>query len=147
MEEMTSPPTPRKTRSLTLSPDPVSRMRELHDLDTPTLPTATVPTLDTPAAQQPPPEEPPKTAGSQTAIKQVSNIASGQEIKKALRDALKGPYPEGALKGPLVTVTTRLPAEICQRLDWASSITSQKKQEVITEALRLYFERLANEED
>jgi len=147
MEETTSPllpqqQPPRKTRSLTLAPDPVSRMRELHDLDTPT-----VPTSDTPAAQ-PPPEEPPKILEvSQPAIKQVSNIASVQEIKKALRDALKGPYPEGSLKGPLVTVTTRLPAEICQRLDWTSSITSQKKQEVITEALRLYFERLANEED
>ena len=142
MEETTSPPPPRKTRSLTLSPDPVSRMRELHDLDTPT-----VQTVGTPATQTPNGKPLTTVETSSAEIKQVSNIASGQEIKKALRDALKSPYPEGSIKGPLTTVTTRLPAEICQRLDWASSITSQKKQEVITEALRLYFERLANEED
>jgi hypothetical protein len=142
MEETTSPPPPRKTRSLTLSPDPVSRMRELHDLDTPT-----VQTVGTPATQTPNGKPLTTVETGNAEIKKVSNIASGQEIKKALRDALKAPYPEGSIKGPLTTVTTRLPAEICQRLDWASSITSQKKQEVITEALRLYFERLANEED
>jgi hypothetical protein len=131
MEETT---TPRKTRSLTLAADPVSRMRELHDLDTAT---AQAPVIETAAPQ----------VESNIAILQARNIASGQEIKKALRDALKAPYPDGALKGPLTTVTTRLPAEIYQRLEWASSITSQKKQEVITEALRLYFERLSNEED
>jgi len=142
MEETTSPPPPRKTRSLTLSPDPVSRMRELHDLDTPT-----VQTVGTPATQTPNGKPLTTVETGNAEIKKVSNIASGQEIKKALRDALKSPYPEGSIKSPLTTVTTRLPAEICQRLDWASSITSQKKQEVITEALRLYFERLANEED
>jgi hypothetical protein len=99
-------------------------------------------TVTTPSAPQPPIEH-----ERGIAILQARNIASKEGILQVMRDGLRNPYPEGSLKGPLVTVTTRLPDEICQRLEWASSITGQKKQEVITEALRLYFERLASEED
>ena len=126
--------TPRKkTRSLTLAPtpDPVSRMREIHDLDSP---------VSALAAEQ----ETKKSANKE--ILQARNIASNEEIKKVMRAGLKAPYPEGSLKTPGVTVTTRLPAEICQRLEWATQITNSKKQEVITEALRLYFEHLADDE-
>lgn len=124
--------TPRKkTRSLSLAPDPVSRMQEIHELEAPVI------TLT--------PEQEIKKDSKQ-AILQASNIASNEEIKKVMRAGLKAPYPEGSLKAPGVTVTTRLPAEICQRLEWATQITNSKKQEVITEALRLYFEQLANDE-
>jgi hypothetical protein len=105
-------------------------MRELHDLDRP------------PAS----PEERPEKKESSGKILQASNIASYEGIKQAMREGLRKSYPDGSLKGPLTTVTTRLPAEICQRLEWASALTSSKKQEVITEALRLYFEKVANEE-
>lgn len=124
--------TPRKkTRSLTLAPDPVSRMKEIHELEAPVIPLT--------------PEQEIKQDSKQE-ILQASNIASNEEIKKVMRAGLKAPYPEGSLKAPGVTVTTRLPAEICQRLEWATQITNSKKQEVITEALRLYFERLASDE-
>lgn len=124
--------TPRKkTRSLTLASDPVSRMKEIHDLETPVLIPSTEPAIKKERNEE---------------ILQARNIASNQEIKKAMREGLKAPYPDGGPKGSLITVTTRLPSEICQRLEWASTITDRKKQEVITEALRLYFEKIANEE-
>lgn len=127
--------TPRKkTRSLSLPTDPVARMREMHDLEAPVV----IPQEKAIQTES--------NIASKQEILQARNIASKQEIKKIMRNSLKAPYSEGGTKGPLVTLTTRLPAEINQRLEWASIVTGSKKQEVIAEALRFYFEKLAEEE-
>jgi hypothetical protein len=128
MDDTTTPK--KNTRSLSLSADPVSRMREIHELEAPVV-------IPTEEAQ---PEERKKE------ILQARNIASKQEILQALKDGLNAPYPEDYLKQPLTTITTRIPSEIAQRLEWASTITGNKKQEVLAEALRLYFQKVANEE-
>jgi hypothetical protein len=130
MDDTTTTTPKKNTRSLSLSSDPVSRMREIHDLEAPVV----IP------AEEPQPEE------SKQEILQARNIASKQEILQALKDGLNAPYPEDYLKQPLTTITTRIPSEIAQRLEWASTITGNKKQEVLAEALRLYFEKIANNE-
>lgn len=76
-------------------------------------------------------------AGEAAAAPERANPLDG-----ALRAMLAQPYAGDPRKGPFTVTSMKLQTEIAERLGYAAALTKQPKQEIVSEALRLYFERL-----
>jgi hypothetical protein len=188
-----------KTRSLTLAPDPVARMREIHDLDNPPPVSPTVPdgsskealqhenastqkqsNVETPpqrsaeapergnthmpepiSAETQKPENIEAQQQSNTETQQHRNTATKKQsrqatlpdapisenpVREAMRQALIQPYAADLSKGPSTATTIRIPTEIWERLDMASTLESQTKQDIIAEALKVYLKKIGRGE-
>jgi hypothetical protein len=69
----------------------------------------------------------------------------GNPLEAALREMLGRAYASDPAKGPYTVTSMKLNSEVSERLGWASSLTKRPKQDIVSEALRLYFERLLRE--
>src|SRR5579871_79768 len=182
--------TAQKTKSLTLPVDTVSRMREMHILDTLlATPVSSKAPEDSNAAalqhgndetQQPSSVETPPQRSAQAqerddaetrepasaraqqrrneetlqhknaATKKRGNDTSLTEtdnpVREAMRQALRQPYSADLSKGPSTATTIRNPTEIWERLDMASTLEGQTKQDIITEALKQYLKKIGRGE-
>lgn len=82
-------------------------------------------------------QRPTRKTGAKTAP-----ATSGNPLEDALRAMLAQPYPEDLRKGPFIVTSMKLQADVAERLGYAASLTKRPKQDIVSEALRLYFERL-----
>jgi hypothetical protein len=155
----------RKTASLSFPTNALASMRELQDLDQ-------VPRNDKPEepAQPhdnatPPPD--PRATGSEVggvdtladrsshgreAAKLspakrhrrdvVSVEPSADPIASAVRELLARPYPTDKANRAVTVSTVKIPSEVWERLGWASKLLGQTKQDIISDALKDYFQKL-----
>jgi predicted DNA-binding protein len=52
------------------------------------------------------------------------------------------PYPEDMAEGMMTVTSVKIPKPIWERLEYARTLTKKDKQDIIAEALRLYFDRI-----
>lgn len=160
--------TAKKTQSLSYPADPLAAIRELQALDRrpepvppePPGPPAAVagevalpvaPATGSEAGADPGPEgEGPTKAGGgrkRETPRRPEPPATAEEPKdvmeRAILDMLGRPYAADPAKGPFTVTTVKVPAEVWERLGWASSLTGRPKQEIIALALKDWFAKLA----
>lgn len=75
----------------------------------------------------------------------VTDQAPDNPLEIALREMLANPYSSDPGKGPFTVTSMKLQTEVSERLGWASTLLKRPKQEIVSEALRLYFERILQE--
>lgn len=147
----------KKTTSLAYPSNPLAAMRDLQDLDfkpdfkeAPQTNSATSSVV----AQQHSSEVANATSSQEVSVStlQVASVSHGKEsvssddssnpMTQALWEMLGKPYMDDGKKSPFTVSTVKIPTEVWQRLDWVSTLTSQPKQEILTEALKAHFEQL-----
>jgi uncharacterized protein (DUF4415 family) len=67
-------------------------------------------------------------------------------VREAMRQALRQSYSPDLSKGPSTATTIRIPTEIWERLDMASRLEGQTKQDLIAEALKQYLKKIGRGE-
>jgi hypothetical protein len=67
-------------------------------------------------------------------------------VREAMRQALMQSYSADLSKGPSTATTIRIPTEIWERLDMASTLENQTKQDIIAEALKQYLKKIGRGE-
>jgi len=50
------------------------------------------------------------------------------------------PYPEDMDEGGMTVTSVKIPKPIWERLEYARTLTKKDKQDIIADALRIYFE-------
>lgn len=55
---------------------------------------------------------------------------------------LAQPYPADMDEGVMTVTSVKIPKPIWERLEYARTLTKKDKQDIIAEALRLYFDRI-----
>jgi hypothetical protein len=70
---------------------------------------------------------------------------SGGALVNAVRDMLSQPYTADPKKGPYTVSTVKIPTEVSERLGWVAALTGRAKQEILTEALKDYFDKVLKE--
>jgi hypothetical protein len=73
------------------------------------------------------------------------HMAPANRLETALREMLANPYATDLLKGPYTVTSMKLHTEVSERLGWASTLLKRPKQDIVSEALRHYFERILRE--
>ena len=59
---------------------------------------------------------------------------------------LAQPYPADMDDGAMTVTSVKIPKPVWERLEYARSLTKKDKQDIIAAALRLYFERIVEDE-
>ena len=146
----------KRTQSLSYPSDPLASLRELQDLDAPGAPSP----FDRGPSVRPAVAAPPEadTTGSADGRAPGSAEASGPAAKRprsgepkrdkpasdpmgdAVRRLLAAPYGEAAGKGAVTVSTVKIPTEVWERLGWVAKLSGRTKQDLITDALKRYFE-------
>lgn len=65
------------------------------------------------------------------------------QLNEALIQLLSNPYKSETKSGPFTSTTVKIQTELWERLGYASTFTKLPKQEILAEALRDYFRKLA----
>ncbi len=65
-------------------------------------------------------------------------------VRLAMLGILAQPYPADMEKGVMTVTSVKIPKPIWERLEYARTITKKDKQDIIAEALRLYFDRIVS---
>jgi len=73
--------------------------------------------------------------------------AGGDPVRAAMLGMLAQPYPDDMEGGVMTVTSVKIPKPIWERLEYARTITKQDKQDIIAEALRLYFDRIVQGEE
>lgn len=72
-----------------------------------------------------------------------SLVVSGTDpVRQAMLGMLAQPYPAGMDEGVMTVTSVKIPKPIWERLEYARTITKKDKQDIIAEALRLYFDQI-----
>lgn len=154
----------RKTESLAYPTNPLAAMRDLQELDAAQGNTihATSSVDSSEVAQKPSSEhssarnsvdgsaearaetrQPTQKRSSRArAAETDTGEASSNAIADAVWSMLQKPYTADLRKGPFTVSTVKIPTEVWERLGWVSNLTGQRKQEIITEALKSHFEKV-----
>ncbi len=103
------------------------------------------------AETQPPANAAPRKR-SNAAVRNRDMEDTENPVHQAMRQALLRPYPPDLRKGPTTATTIRIPTELWERLDMASTLLEQTRQEfhhkqdIIAEALKAYLTRIGRGE-
>lgn len=94
-------------------------------------------------------EKPEQTRRKSTPRKAPPALAETAEpmdpLEAAIREKLAMHYTGNLSKGPFTVTSMKLQTEVSERLGWASTLLKRPKQDIVSEALRLYFERILRE--
>jgi len=63
-------------------------------------------------------------------------------VRQAMIEMLAQPYPADMADGVMTVTSVKIPKPVWERLEYARTITKKDKQDIIAEALRLYFDRI-----
>lgn len=55
------------------------------------------------------------------------------------------PYPEDMAAGAMTVTSVKIPKPVWERLEYARTITRKDKQDIIADALRIYFELIVED--
>ncbi len=81
-----------------------------------------------------------------SATRKPKNFSGGDPVREAMLGMLAQPYPADMQERAMTVTSVKIPKPIWERLEYARAITKQDKQDIIAEALRLYFDRLVQGE-
>ncbi|MBX9581990.1 MAG: hypothetical protein K2X87_16925 [Gemmataceae bacterium] len=150
----------RRTQSLLYPSDPLASLRALQDLDAP----KPAPERDLVTDPQPPPPPPSaeneslsdggsedgRVTGSAGGTGPVARRprmtdpkrekAASDPMVEAVRRLLATPYGETGGRGAVTVSTVKIPTEVWERLGWVAKLSGRTKQDIITDALKRYFE-------
>lgn len=88
-----------------------------------------------------------KRSGDATGTRRNEDLHNTDNpVHEAMRQMLRAPYSGDLNKGPATATTIRVPTEIWERLDMASTLESQTKQDIIAEALKQYLKKIGRGE-
>ena len=121
-----------KMRSLSVPRNPLERLQELESSIGATVRPSLVENVRTNE----------RTSAPTHARMHTHTNGMGEVAHNTLQELLKTPLQGEISKGPFQAATVRMPVEVWKRLDWVSSLTGRKKQDIIGEALLAYLERL-----
>jgi predicted DNA-binding protein len=121
-----------KTRSLSVPRNPLERLQELESSIETTVRPSLVENARTHA----------RTNAPMHVRMHAHTNGMGEVAHNTLQELLKTPLQGELSRGPFQAATVRMPVEVWKRLDWVSSLTGRKKQDIIGEALVAYLERL-----
>src|SRR5262249_7348432 len=99
-----------------------------------------------------PPTQPRASATASKRRAQASTHDDCNPVHHAMRQVLLQPFSDELRKGPTTATTIRLPSELWERLDMASTLLEQTKQDIhhkqdiIAEALKVYLTRIGRGE-
>ena len=68
-------------------------------------------------------------------------------VRQAMLGMLAQPYPNDMDEGAMTVTSVKIPKPIWERLEYARTITKRDKQDIIADALRLYFDTLLEADD
>jgi len=157
------------TRSLRASANPQARMQELLKQDAPvpksatethTLPvaqTTTLPESSTTSSAATQMESSVETDADSSAVakkrrqidtqkprstgaQNARSITSGDPVRQAMLGMLALPYPDDMAEGAMTVTSVKIPKPVWERLEYARTLTKKDKQDIIADALRIYFE-------
>ena len=66
--------------------------------------------------------------------------AAADPVRQAMLGMLALPYPEDMEEGAMTVTSVKIPKPIWERLEYARTLTKMDKQDIIADALRIYFE-------
>jgi hypothetical protein len=72
----------------------------------------------------------------------VGSATGSDPVRQAMLGMLGMPYPEDMAEGMMTVTSVKIPKPIWERLEYARTLTKKDKQDIIAEALRLYFDRI-----
>jgi hypothetical protein len=72
----------------------------------------------------------------------VGGATGSDPVRQAMLGMLALPYPEDMAEGVMTVTSVKIPKPIWERLEYARTLTKKDKQDIIAEALRLYFDRI-----
>jgi len=156
------------TRSLRASANPQARMQELLKRDNPpnnVIETTVLPDVqaiadidgsttgiavaqadssaetntDSSAIAKKPKQSDAQKPRSTTAQKSGSSKL-GDPVHQAMMGMLSLPYPDDMAEGAMTVTSVKIPKPIWERLEYARTLTKKDKQDIIADALRIYFE-------
>lgn len=73
-------------------------------------------------------------------VREPSRTASSDPVREAMLGMLSLPYPEDMAEGAMTVTSVKIPKPIWERLEYARTLTKKDKQDIIADALRIYFE-------
>jgi len=77
----------------------------------------------------------------------ATGSAKGNDpVRQAMLGMLAQPYPADMDDGAMTVTSVKIPKPVWERLEYARSLTKKDKQDIIAAALRLYFERIVEDE-
>ena len=76
-------------------------------------------------------------------MKKTKPRSGGDPVRNAMLEMLAQPYPDDMSEGVMTVTSVKIPKLIWERLEYARVITKWDKQDIIAEALRQYFDRIA----
>ena len=91
-----------------------------------------------------PPTKKRSSAETNTTSSEVASATVPSSVEGAIFELLDKPYSLDPLKGPFTVSTLKIPTALSERLGWVSTLTGKPKQEIVAEALKLYFETLSS---
>jgi hypothetical protein len=154
----------RKTESLSFPTNPLAAMRELQELDSildNAQPPETSEELDhasplpdshaTGSVVSSVPSLVERSSVGREAVKLAAPKRSRREapavepsadpLRDAVKELLSRPYSTER-KVPLTVSTVKMPSEVWERLGWAAKFSGQTQQDIISDALKDYFQKM-----
>jgi len=93
------------------------------------------------------PQQPARYALASNGNGKPKASAGGDPVRAAMLGMLAQPYPAEMEAGVMTVTSVKIPKPIWERLEYARTITKQDRQDIIAEALRLYFDRIVQGEE
>ena len=76
----------------------------------------------------------------------VRKGSSADPVRQAMLGMLTLPYPEDMGEGAMTVTSVKIPKPIWERLEYARTLTKMDKQDIIADALQIYFELIVEGE-
>ena len=70
---------------------------------------------------------------------------SADPVRQAMLGMLAMPYPDDMAEGAMTVTSVKIPKPVWERLEYARTITRKDKQDIIADALRIYFELIVED--
>jgi len=75
-----------------------------------------------------------------TTAQKSGSLSLGDPVHQAMLGMLSLPYPDDMAEGAMTVTSVKIPKPIWERLEYARTLTKKDKQDIIADALRIYFE-------
>ena len=70
----------------------------------------------------------------------AASVIDGDPVRQAMLGMLALPYPDDMADGAMTVTSVKIPKPVWERLEYARTLTKKDKQDIIADALRIYFE-------
>lgn len=86
------------------------------------------------------------SAVAQNSSSADSSAIGSDPVRQAMLGMLALPYPQDMHEGLMTVTSVKIPKPIWERLEYARALTKKDKQDIIADALRIYFDLIVEDE-